>query len=322
MIEDQTPVDGANTAEPTTPPVKPNGHDVAAESYKAPNIVDICNGCGEEKKLCFIDDKLCHSCALAEHMSKSKNTWDIIATVLDEIRKGTEQIPETDKKGNTTTKTHRLPPHIVEENVYQFALKVLKKRAKFFVDAYPYVFLPEDGQIFKLHNDFDAAQLLAKMRLRIKQPHYLLVLENLSIHIQGQGTEGRVEKLGTCRGDAVYINNGRGGMFRIQGSKISVEPNGTDDVLMLYPDLLPWPQMDEENLEKMKAISQRLGRIGAKWGHRIRTGNHTHRASGNHSTGSGLDNGLWVGLFRHGCWKCSGSKWECSPYQFGDICPR
>jgi hypothetical protein len=53
------------------------------------------------------------------------------------------------------------------------------------------------------------------------------------------GAEGRVEKLGTSRNGVIYVNNGRGGMFRIEGNKIATMPNGADGVLMLYPNLLP-----------------------------------------------------------------------------------
>jgi hypothetical protein len=141
---------------------------------------------------------------------------------------------------------------------------VLDRRAKFFVDAYPYVFLHEEGEIFQLHNDFSAATLLAKMRLRVTQPDYRLVRENLSVHIMGCGIDGRVEKLGTCRDDAIYVNSGCGGMFKIKGTKITVEPNGTDDVLMLYPNLVPWPLLTDDNQKKMQTIVRRLRGIGAK----------------------------------------------------------
>jgi hypothetical protein len=102
------------------------------------------------------------------------------------------------------------------------------------------------------------------MRLRVTQPDFRLVRENLAVHVQGCGTEGRVEKLGTSRNGVIYVNNGRGGMFRIEGNKIATMPNGADGVLMLYPNLLPWPELNDENLEKMRAISRRLHGIGAK----------------------------------------------------------
>lgn len=225
---------------------------------KAEKIVGPCKICGEEKELVFSKSGLCHTCGTVQ--IHGRGSWGSIADVLDVYREGTEQYVDENGK----TKTHHLPRHIVEERVYQYALGVLGKKAHFFVDAYPYVFLREEGLIFKLHNDYDAATLLGKMRLRVTQPDFRLVRENLAVHVQGCGTEGRVEKLGTSRNGVIYVNNGRGGMFRIEGNKIATMPNGADGVLMLYPNLLPWPELNDENLEKMRAIVRRLRGIGAK----------------------------------------------------------
>ena len=87
---------------------------------------------------------------------------------------------------------------------------------------------------------------------------------NLELHILAKGEETRVEKYGCWRGDHIYVNNGRGGMFKISAKQISDVRNGTDGVLMLAPDVQPWPELNEENQDKMRAISKNLGVVGLK----------------------------------------------------------
>ena len=191
-------------------------------------------------------------------VQKGTITWEGAASELDEIRKGEEEYE--DDKGNS--KTRQLHRHIVQENVYQFVLAVMGKKAQLFRDAYPYVFLPEEQAIYKFHNEKDAYSLLSRFRLRLAQSDYQLVHGNLDKHIQMYGKPTRIEKLGNYRGGRLYVNNGRGGMFRIGPDEISGVPNGADGVLMLDPKLLPWPELDACNLERIEEISRQLGGAG------------------------------------------------------------
>jgi len=187
------------------------------------------------------------------------NSWSHIADALDEVRRGKEQSKNED--GEIEDKA--LPRHIADERTLQFVKDVFEKldRGKFFFDAYPYIYLIEEKRVVRFQDDGEAHQLLGKMRLRIKQRDTELVRENLRAHIMEFGEQTRVEKLGCLRGEAIFVNNGRGGMFKITTDLISEVPNGTDGVLTHYPDLKPFPALDEAKLEN---IRKKLNGLGGK----------------------------------------------------------
>jgi hypothetical protein len=188
-----------------------------------------------------------------------KPTWNELADQLDVIRIGEQE----DEDAQGRTKKKKLPKHIVEERVYQFVLRAFQERSKFFFDAYPYVYLPDEETIVKFHNDDEAHTLFSRLRLRVEQRDTKLCRSNLELHILTKGVETRVEKYGCWRGDHIYVNNG-GGMFKISATHIFEVPNGTDGVLMLAPEVKPWPELNDENLAKMKAINGKLGGVGLK----------------------------------------------------------
>jgi hypothetical protein len=92
-------------------------------------------------------------------------------------------------------------------------------KGKFFLDGYPFIYLPEEKEVIRFQDDSEANQLLGKMRLRIKQRDTDLVRENLRAHIMEFGEPTRVEKLGCLRGAAIYVNNGRGSRLRRVGGR-------------------------------------------------------------------------------------------------------
>jgi hypothetical protein len=198
--------------------------------------------------------------AAAAEEGRPKSTWNELADQLDVIRIGEQEYE--DARGRTKNK--KLPKHIVEERVYQFVLRAFQERSKFFFDAYPYVYLPDEETIVKFHNDDEAHTLFSRLRLRVEQRDTKLCRSNLELHILTKGEETRVEKYGCWRGDHIYVNNGRGGMFKISAKQISEVPNGTDGVLMLAPEVKPWPELNDENQAKMKAIGRKLGGVGLK----------------------------------------------------------
>ena len=186
------------------------------------------------------------------------NSWSRIADELDEVRCGTEIVTDDDGESEL-----HLPRHIADERTLHFVKDAFEKRGKgkFFFDAYPYIYLPEEKQVVRFQDDAEAHQLLGKMRLRIRQHDTELVRENLRAHIMEFGEPTRVEKLGCMRGEAIYLNNGRGGMFKITTDSISEVANGKDGVLMHAPDLKPFPRLDEAKLEE---IRNKLKGIGGK----------------------------------------------------------
>src|SRR5271163_2375551 len=188
------------------------------------------------------------------------STWNELADQLDVIRSGQRKY----EGENGRIRTEKLPKHIVEERVYQFVLRAFQERSKFFFDAYPYVYLPEEETIVKFHNDDEAHTLFSRLRLRVEQRDTKLCRSNLELHILTNGEETRVEKYGCWRGDHIYVNNGRGGMFKISAKLISEVPNGTDGVLMLAPEVKRWPELNDENVAKMKVINEKLGGVGLR----------------------------------------------------------
>jgi len=191
---------------------------------------------------------------------RAELTWNDLADQLDMIRIGTEEYEDT----HGQIRKRRIPRHMVEEQVYQFVLRAFEERSKFFFDAYPYLYLPDEEAIVKFHNDDEAHALLGRLRLRVEQYDTKLCRSNLELHILANGEETRVEKYGCWRGDHIFVNNGRGGMFKIGAKQISEVPNGTDGVLMLAPEVQPWPELTDENQVKMRVISKRLGTVGLK----------------------------------------------------------
>jgi hypothetical protein len=200
------------------------------------------------------------SISLAESdTGEGSNSWSQIADELDEVRRGMRMF----ENAGGETEEVSLPRHVAEERILQFVNDVLKERGKgkLFFDAYPYIYLPQEKQVVRFHDDGEAHQLLGKMRLRIKQRDTDLVRENLRSHIMEFGQQIRVEKLGCMRGEAIYVNNGRGGMFKITTDSISEVANGTDGVLMHALELKPFPPLDEAKLDE---IRKKLKGIGGK----------------------------------------------------------
>jgi hypothetical protein len=189
----------------------------------------------------------------------NKVIWIASADELDEIRKGKKTY--INKEGNE--KTAKLEQHLVDEKVLHFVVKTLKKslKSRFFVDGYPYIFVPNENVVYKFHNDNEAHRLLSRLHLRINQRHCELVKNNLALHILTYGEQTRIEKWGCMRGEAVYVNNGRGGIIKITTDDITEVQNGTDNVFMIAPELQPWPALDREKMAKMAG---RLGGYGGK----------------------------------------------------------
>jgi len=199
-----------------------------------------------------------HEAETAEEGRAARQSWSQIAGELDEVRRGKVMV---EKDGKFDEKA--LPRHVAEERILRFVNEVFEKRGKgqFFFDVYPYIYLPEEKQVVRFQDDAEAHQLLGRMRLRIKQRDTELVRENLRAHIMEFGEPTRVEKLGCLRGEAIYVNNGRGGMFKITTDSISEVPNGTDGVLIHDPELKPFPALDDV---KLAGIRAKLNGIGGK----------------------------------------------------------
>lgn len=153
---------------------------------------------------------------------------------------------------------------MVDEEVFQFTLKeVVAPNCKLYFDAYPYVFLAGDRRIYNWANTTDAYEFLANLHLRLTQPDAKLVQENLSLHILTKGEHSRIEKYGCMRGDVLYVNNGRGGMFKLTTEEITEVSNGTDGVLMLAPEVKPWPVL-AGNEGRINELAKQVGYKGGQ----------------------------------------------------------
>ena len=186
--------------------------------------------------------------------------WSRYAKALDIVREGKEVW--TDDQGKM--RTRRKAKHVVEEEILQFVLsEVLRPNARLYFDAYGFVFVPNDNRIFNWSNDIDAYEFLANLHLRMTQPDARLVRENLNLYILTKGEAVRIEKYGGMHGDAVYLNNGRGGMFRITADSIVEVPNGTDGVLVSSPDVKPWSVL-EGNEGRLAELAAKLKHQGGR----------------------------------------------------------
>jgi hypothetical protein len=202
-------------------------------------------------------DELIRQLPNSEEVQKA---WDAAASSLSEIRKGLEVY--TDEEGKE--KTHKKSAHIVEAEVLAYVVTTLRDvmKARFFVDAYPYIFLPYETTIYDMHNGEAAYRILSRLGLLCTQKHYALVEENVHQKILFQGKSVHIEKFGCMRGDAIYVNNGRGGMIKITTDKFEEAPNGTDDVYMSNKHLRTWPALDQEKLADIgRSLGQNGGRV-------------------------------------------------------------
>lgn len=189
-----------------------------------------------------------------------RSAWKQAAAELFEIRKGLEFVLD-EKTGKT--KTRQKFRHQIDDEVLASSYNTLKNvmAGKFFVDAYPYIFLPLEKRVYKFHDDEAVYRLLSRFGLRRTQHDYKLVDENLHHEIPMNGKSTHIEKFGCMRGDAIYVNDGRNGIIKITADEFLEVPNGTDEVYMLNKHLTPWPALDAV---RMSEISDGLGRCGGK----------------------------------------------------------
>ena len=196
-----------------------------------------------------------------------REIWKALAKEMLEKRKGMETIDDNGKE-----KTRKKDAVEIDDDVLALINRGLHQlmNAKFFVDAYAYIYLPLENKVMRFHSDEDKYRILHNFGLRCTQHHYKLVSEELQQIILMKGAPTHIEKFGCMRNDAIYINNGRGGMIKIADKPTLKEsftevPNGTDEVFMLNRHLTPWPEL---NVERMEAIEKELdgkgGRISKK----------------------------------------------------------
>jgi hypothetical protein len=185
--------------------------------------------------------------------------WATTRQELFEIRLGLEEV--TDEETGKTKKVHK-PRIQVDDEVLASVYRTLRETmgGKFFVDAYPYIFLPKENRVYKFHNDEAVYRLLTRFGLRRTQHDYQLVEENLHHEILMYGTATHIEKFGCMRGEAIYINDGQNNIIKITTDSVLEVPNGTDDVYMLNKHLTPWPALETERLARI--AEQLAGRGG------------------------------------------------------------
>jgi len=156
-------------------------------------------------------------------------------------------------------KKYREERHIVEEEVWGCVRRALQERCDFLRDAYPYVFVRDEALLVELHDEVESLSLLGRLGLLATQPHTKLVKDNLELFVHTHGKDVEMGHWGKLEGGKIYVNNGRGGMFRVPpGDNIEEVPNGTDGVYMHDPAVLAWPSLEEmrKSTGMMRAILQ------------------------------------------------------------------
>jgi hypothetical protein len=164
--------------------------------------------------------------------------WNQKKQELDGVR--------TSRREGDDDKSYREERHVVEEEVWHCALRAFQEKCDFLRDAYPYVFVRDEALLVDLHDEVEALSLLGRLGLLATQPHTRLVKENLEVYIHGHGKDVEMGHWGKMEGGRLYVNTGRGSMFRLppEGEMEEV-PNGTDGVYMHDPAVMPWPTLHE-----------------------------------------------------------------------------
>lgn len=197
-----------------------------------------------------------------EQYDNEMRWWNEKADTLDGLNNPRQPTGEVGKNGAPVYE--KLPEHEVEEKTYQFALNTLGEKCDFLRNAYPYLFVRDENLLVPMAEDSKALQLLGRLRLRARQKHTGLVLSNLKLHIDEKGRDVEMAHWGLLKNDAVYINDGRGGVIKVTPRCIEDDlPNGTDGVYMDDPKVKPWPRLDENgNSAKLDEIQRTLGGKG------------------------------------------------------------
>ena len=189
--------------------------------------------------------------------------WDALADKLDEIRRRKKLKEYQDKNGEWHSKEVDEEAHVGDEKILQFITAVVKKHGKMYCDAYPYIFINEEHRLYNWMNPDDVFELLGRLRLRLVQRDSKLVQDNMALEILLRGEHTRIAKYGCMKDGVLYVNNGRGGMFKLTPEDITEVDNGTDGVLVLDPEVKPWPTV-AGNEERIQAIARQIGYIGGK----------------------------------------------------------
>lgn len=197
-----------------------------------------------------------------EQCDNEMRWWNERADTLDGLRNPRQPTGEVNPNGAPVYQ--RLPEHEVEEQAYQFALNTLGEKCDFLRNAYPYLFVRDENLLVPMAEDSKALQLLGRLRLRARQKHTGLVLSNLKLHIDQRGVDVEMGHWGLLKGDALYLNDGRGGIIKITSRRTEDDlPNGFDGVYMDDPRVKPWPRLDENgNIARLKEIERMLGGKG------------------------------------------------------------
>ena len=186
--------------------------------------------------------------------------WVQRAKELDETRKAVRE----DEEG----KKYRIERHIVEEEVWAKLIETLKEKCDFLHDAYPYLFVREEGLLVSLHDELESVGFLGdRLRLRATQAHTEFALENLHVHAMRHGPGVELGHWGLFQHGKVYVNNGRGGIIKVSAEAIEEVRNGTDDVYLHGREVMPWPKVDAQpHASALAAVRQTLGGKGLMCG--------------------------------------------------------
>ena len=154
-------------------------------------------------------------------------------------------------------KKYREERHVVEEEVWSCVQRALQEKCDFLRDAYPYLFVRDEALLVDLHDDVEALSLLGRLGLLATQPHTKLVKENLELLVHTDGKDVEMGHWGKLESGKLYVNNGRGGMFRLPPEgRMEEVPNGTDGVYMHDPAVLAWPSLEEMGAGMARAVFQ------------------------------------------------------------------
>jgi hypothetical protein len=176
----------------------------------------------------------------------SYSKYSALAETLNTIRTG------------VSAKGKKRPKHLINQDVLDLIAEQFFSRGEMFRAPYPYYLDRGLNCLMRLDNkDPNLMRILRALRLHDSEDHTKLVLAYLE-NSGRSSPERELQRFSVMTGQAIYLNIGRNMMLKISVDRMEELPIGTDGIILIAPDLGPWPPM-AELLPLMDAMRPAVG---------------------------------------------------------------
>jgi hypothetical protein len=157
--------------------------------------------------------------------------------MLDQFRLG----KETGQDGKPVTR----PTHLVNRDIVAIVRKFMLDRGEFFRSPTPMYFDRVKCRVINVvPGDGELRRVLRHLGFMPKEAHTAMVEASL-VDMAAIAPERDLHHISYMSDSAIYINAGLGRMIRITEAAIEEVPLGTDDVILLDPEINDWPAFEE-----------------------------------------------------------------------------